>query len=80
MPPKSGRRENHAPGVVEALRRLVVSRGDVVDLGRTLIVVDKQVKLYGGSKRGLAVLAPHNPEHFAILPFSLNVHEAENDG
>ena len=56
-----------------------MGRGDVVDLWRALIVVDEQVKLYCGSERGLAVLAPHNPEHFAVLPLPLDIDEAEND-
>ena len=57
-----------------------MSRGDVVDLRRALVVVYEQVKLDGRRERGLAVLAAHNPEDFAILPFALRVHEPEDDG
>ena len=53
--------------------------GDVVDLRRALIVVHEQVKLYRRRKRSLAVLASHNPEHFAVLPHALSINEAEND-
>ena len=71
--------EHHTPRVVESLCRLIVGGGDVVYLRRALIVVHEQVKLYRRRKRGLSVLAPHNPEHFAVLPHALGINEAEDN-
>ena len=70
---------HHAPSVIEALCRLIVGCCYVVDLRRALIVVHEQVKLYRAGKRGLSVLAPHDPEHFAVLPHAVSVNEAKNN-
>ena len=71
---------HHAPCVVEAFSRLIARGCYVIDLRRAFIVVNEQVKLYRRRKRGLSVLASHNPEHFAVLPHALSVNESENDG
>ena len=70
---------HHAPRVVEALSGLIARGGHVVDLRRALIVVHEQVQLNRRRKRGLPVLAPHNPEHFAVLAHALSVNEAEDN-
>ena len=57
-----------------------MSRSDVVDLWCALVIVYEQVKLDCRRKRGLAVLTPHNPEHFAILPQALCIDETEDNG
>lgn len=74
-----GTRHDHTPSVVEALRRLIVRGSDVVDLRSALVIVDEQIKLYCRRERGLAVLAPHDPKHLAVLARAIGVNEPEDN-